>query len=146
MPLRTNLPGSIYLSLLLASFIMKHSFAASAFLFPIRASAIHHMLYKLVARQSSDANTPLVVTNSCPETIYPGIATQHGTGPGDTGFELSPGSTRKQTVSENWQGRIWGRTNCTFNSQGRSNGGGPACTTGDCNGVIPCQAAVTCHD
>ncbi|CAD0082133.1 unnamed protein product, partial [Aureobasidium vineae] len=103
----------------------------------------HHMKQKLVARQNSAANTPLVVTNNCPDTIFPGIATQHGTAPGQTGFELTPGATLSQIVSEDWQGRIWGRTNCSFNAQGRSNGGGPACTTGDCNGVIPCQAAVS---
>jgi hypothetical protein len=102
----------------------------------------HHMKQKLAVRQNSAVNTPLVVTNNCPDTIYPGIATQHGIAPGQTGFELTPGATVSQTVSEDWQGRIWGRTNCSFNAQGRSNGGGPACTTGDCNGVIPCQAAV----
>lgn len=107
--------------------------------------ALHHMKRQLVPRQNTVVSTPLVVTNNCADTIYPGIATQHGVGPGDTGFELTAGSTRTQTVSEDWQGRIWGRTNCTFNAQGRSNGGGPACSTGDCNGVIPCQAAVTFH-
>ena len=103
----------------------------------------HHMKQKLAVRQNSVANTPLVVTNNCPDTIYPGIATQHGIAPGQTGFELTSGAKVSQTVSEDWQGRVWGRTNCTFNAQGRSNGGGPACTTGDCNGVIPCQAAVS---
>ncbi|GAB7353959.1 hypothetical protein MBLNU459_g4557t2 [Dothideomycetes sp. NU459] len=44
-----------------------------------------------------------------------------------------------QTVSENWQGRIWGRTNCTFNNQGTANGGGKACGTGDCNGALSCS-------
>ena len=114
----------------------------SALFLIAQADAVHHMKRKIESRQGNSANTPLVVTNYCADTIYPGIATQSGTGPGSSGFELTSGSTRSQTVSKNWQGRIWGRTNCTFNSQGRSNGGGPACQTGDCNGVIPCQAAV----
>ncbi|THV77834.1 Osmotin, thaumatin-like protein [Aureobasidium pullulans] len=124
---------------------MKHHLVASTLAIASHVNALHshHMKHKLVARQNNAANTPLVVTNNCAETVYPGIATQHGVAPGQTGFELTSGSTVSQSVSEDWQGRIWGRTNCSFNAQGRSNGGGPACTTGDCNGVIPCQAAGT---
>ncbi|THW84006.1 Osmotin, thaumatin-like protein [Aureobasidium pullulans] len=122
---------------------MKHHLVASTLAIASHVNALdsHHMKHKLFARQNNAANTPLVVTNNCAETVYPGIATQHGVAPGQTGFELTSGSTVSQSVSEDWQGRIWGRTNCSFNAQGRSNGGGPACTTGDCNGVIPCQAA-----
>jgi len=79
----------------------------------------------------------------CSDTIYPGIITQSGTGPENSGFELSPGSNKTQTVSENWQGRVWGRTNCTFNQQGKSNGGGKACGTGDCAGAIGCSVTVS---
>lgn len=54
-------------------------------------------------------------------------------------FELSPGSNKTQSVSSDWQGRVWGRTNCSFDAQGQS-GGGRACQTGDCGGVVQCQA------
>lgn len=85
--------------------------------------------------------TPLLVTNSCPDNIWPGISTQSGTGPGVTGFQLQPGETRNQTVSEDWQGRVWGRTNCSFNDDGTgsSSGSGRACSSGDCNGILNCQ-------
>ena len=89
----------------------------------------------LERRQS--LNTPLIISNRCGETIYPGILTQSGTGPGTGGFQLTPGSNRSLMVSENWQGRVWGRTNCTFNG----NAGG-RCSTGDCGGRVSCTGTV----
>jgi len=85
--------------------------------------------------------TPLLVTNSCPENIWPGISTQSGSGPSENGFQLQPGETKNQTVSEDWQGRVWGRTNCTFNSDGSgpASGSGRACYSGDCYGRLNCQ-------
>lgn len=43
----------------------------------------------------SDEKTPLVVTNKCDSTIWPGVATQSGTGPGTGGFELATNKSRK---------------------------------------------------
>ncbi|OCK81621.1 Osmotin, thaumatin-like protein [Lepidopterella palustris CBS 459.81] len=108
------------------------------------ANGVHHM--KRVAPQRFDARkdsiTPLIVTNYCSETIYPGIMTQAGNGPPQTGFKLDPGQSNNQTVSENWQGRVWGRTNCSFNGDGTgpATGNGAACGTGDCNGILNCVA------
>ncbi|KKY20913.1 putative thaumatin family protein [Phaeomoniella chlamydospora] len=105
---------------------------------------IHHMKkapLHWVNKRASDVS--LVVTNYCAEDIYPGIQTQAGTAPDSQGFLLEAGgSTRKQTVSADWQGRIWGRTNCSFNDDGTTpaNGiAGKACTTGDCGGTVVCQ-------
>ncbi|KAF2148419.1 Osmotin, thaumatin-like protein [Myriangium duriaei CBS 260.36] len=98
------------------------------------------MNIKIPIRKAGTTSIPLVVTNQCQETIYPGIVTQGGTGPSSQGFQLTPGSNKMQTVSSDWQGRVWGRTNCSFNSQGTSQGGGPACKTGDCGGTIGCSA------
>jgi len=88
-------------------------------------------------------SVPLIVTNNCPETIWPGIGTQAGTGPKLQGFELAAGASINQTVSGDWQGRLWGRTNCSFNAAGTgasnlngNNGAGAACSTGDCGGVL----------
>lgn len=88
---------------------------------------------------------PLVISNNCGQTIWPGIASQAGTGPGTGGFELDSGSSRSLVVSADWQGRVWGRTNCSFNLDGsgpaNANGNGragQACDTGDCNGVESC--------
>jgi len=84
--------------------------------------------------------TPLIVINQCQEILYPGISTQSGDGPPETGFKLEPGETKNQTVSEDWQGRVWGRTNCTFNDAGTAaaSGSGKACGSGDCNSIVNC--------
>ena len=94
-----------------------------------------------------DSSLPLTVENQCKEVIYPGIVTQAGTGPSVGGFRLDTGESRDLTVSADWQGRVWGRTNCSFNSAGTGasnygglNGGGRACGSGDCGGVINCRA------
>ena len=96
-----------------------------------------------------DENVPLVVKNLCAETIYPGVVTQAGTAPSSGGFELQSGQTKSLTVGADWQGRVWGRTNCSFNAAGTGpsndgglNGGGVACGTGDCGGIIDCKATV----
>jgi len=104
-------------------------------------TAIHHMARippQDLSRRQNAANTPLIITNKCGNTIYPGILTQSGVGPGTGGFRLNSNSTRSLTVSENWQGRVWGRTNCTFNT-----GGTGQCGTGDCGGILNCIGTVS---
>lgn len=89
---------------------------------------------------------PLRVTNNCNEPIWPAILTQSGIGPASSGFVLGPGDTNPQTVSGDWRGRVWARTNCSFpNSSGAplSGQGGTACTTGDCGMFLECQGAVS---
>ncbi|KAL9019789.1 MAG: hypothetical protein Q9185_002933 [Variospora sp. 1 TL-2023] len=93
-----------------------------------------------VTRRADDR--PLVISNQCKETIYPGIGTQAGTGPATQGFQLTAGQSRSLTVSADWQGRVWGRTNCSFNAAGTgpaSSGTGVACGTGDCGGTVSCR-------
>lgn len=80
---------------------------------------------------------PMKITNGCDSTIWPGIATQAGTGPGTGGFELGSGRTSQLWVSSDWQGRVWGRTNCTVN------GDSCACETGDCFGKLNCEFSVS---
>lgn len=86
---------------------------------------------------SSDPTVQLVITNNCEATIWPALATQAGTGPGTGGFGLAPGKSKKLAVSWNWQGRIWGRTNCTVNGESC------ACQTGDCFAKLDCQFSVS---
>ncbi|KAK4102889.1 Osmotin, thaumatin-like protein [Parathielavia hyrcaniae] len=91
----------------------------------------------------------LIVTNGCSESIWPGILTQNGTGPGTGGFELTPGNSRLMFVSSNWGGRVWGRTNCgSFSGDGSGHrtsngvdGDKTACLTGDCIGKLNCTLA-----
>ena len=101
-----------------------------------------------VNRRNEDK--PLMITNQCPEVIHPGIGTQAGTAPETHGFKLDPGETRNLTVSADWQGRVWGRTNCSFNAEGTGpshpgglNGGGASCGTGDCGGLLSCKLSVS---
>lgn len=78
---------------------------------------------------------PLSVVNLCSDTIWPGIFTQGGTGPGTGGFELAAGGRRDLWVDPNWSGRVWGRTNCTTGD------GSAQCSTGDCWGRLDCDGA-----
>ncbi|KAK4575041.1 hypothetical protein LTR86_000893 [Recurvomyces mirabilis] len=115
---------------------------ASLLLYALTASAEHHMRTNNIAiRQNGNTNTPILVTNLCSETIYPAILTQGGTGPQNTGWVAAPNTNVTVQVSEDWQGRVWARSNCTFNSngQGNANGGGSQCTTGDCGGLLACK-------
>ena len=112
--------------------------------------AMHHMKRAPIAYISQrDESVPLAAKNLCKETIYPGIVTQAGTGPSSGGFALETGESKSLTVSADWQGRVWGRTNCSFNDDGTGpsnnggyNGGGIACGTGDCGGIVDCKATV----
>ncbi|RDL41082.1 Osmotin, thaumatin-like protein [Venustampulla echinocandica] len=84
---------------------------------------------------------PLLITNRCGETLWPGIETQEGTAPEEGGFELAAGKSKNLTVGGDWQGRIWGRTNCSFNADGTASSKGDntaACDSGDCGGVLNC--------
>ncbi|WPH03380.1 thaumatin-like protein 1 [Acrodontium crateriforme] len=104
------------------------------------AAGVHHMSMKLEPRQDG-GSVPLSIANWCSETIYPGILTQAGTGPSTTGFELEKGNNKTLSVSSSWQGRVWGRTNCSFNDQGQASTGVKACSTGDCGGALQCKIA-----
>lgn len=115
------------------------------YLLPV-VESVHHMERGTLAwvnRRADDR--PLVISNQCKETIYPGIGTQAGTGPATQGFQLTAGQSRSLTVSADWQGRVWGRTNCSFNAAGTgpaSSGTGVACGTGDCGGTVSCRGTV----
>ena len=112
------------------------------------SNAVHHMQRSPMAFVAPrESSLPLTIENQCKEVIYPGIVTQSGTGPSLGGFRLGTGESRELTVGADWQGRVWGRTNCSFNSAGTGpgndgglNGGGKACRTGDCGGIVNCRA------
>jgi len=101
----------------------------------------HHMKIPIAKRQNSGGNVPLLIANWCGNDLWPGIITQGGSGADMTGFKLSAGTNRTIHVSNDWQGRVWGRTNCTFDDSGRPQGGqSRACSTGDC-GSLECEVA-----
>lgn len=92
-----------------------------------------------------DTGIPLVISNQCAEPLWPAMQTQAGTGPGTGGFLLAPGASRNLTLGGDWAGRVWGRTNCSFNAEGTasSRGSGQACDTGDCAGLMDCAGPVS---
>ncbi|XP_049355713.1 thaumatin-like protein, partial [Solanum verrucosum] len=76
---------------------------------------------------SAEADTIIDIQNNCPFTVWAAAV------PGG-GQRLEYGGTWKiETNTKN--GRIWGRTNCNFNTLGKGQ-----CQTGDCNGLLECQA------
>ena len=108
--------------------------------------ALHHMQLPPVHWVNRrDSSVPLTVTNRCGDDIYPGIQTQGGTAPPSSGFLLKPGASRSQMVGADWNGRVWARTNCSFNAKGTASahGAGPACDTGDCGGTVACPSTVS---
>jgi hypothetical protein len=125
-----------------------HKGLAALFLL-VRLPALSSALQQM-PNSTNGNNNPLIIVNNCPNTIWPGIGTQHGVGPGTGGFALAPQAWWGGWNSWDWQGRVWGRTNCSFNANGTGpgnlngvNGNGAACLTGDCMGVLDCQFTVS---
>ena len=78
-------------------------------------------------------NRSITITNSCPADIWPALLTTNRTGPYVSGFYLPSQNSIQLWVSHDWTGRIWARTNCTF--EGST---GP-CFTGSCGDVMNCS-------
>lgn len=93
----------------------------------LATSSILPLLILLVA--AADAAT-LTITNKCGYTVWPAA--------------VPPGGGRKLETGETWTvrvpagtrgGRVWGRTGCGFESNGKLG----QCQTGDCGGVLQCK-------
>ncbi|XP_009782417.1 protein P21-like [Nicotiana sylvestris] len=79
----------------------------------------------------SDATT-FDVRNNCPYTVWAASVPVGG------GRQLDSGQTWTIDVPAGTQGaRIWARTGCNFDGSGHGK-----CETGDCNGLLQCQAYV----
>lgn len=73
------------------------------------------------------------LTNQCGYIVWPGILSGAGTPPlSTTGFALQPGESNSIYVPISWSGRLWGRTNCQYDSTGKF-----TCVTGDCGSGTP---------
>ena len=94
----------------------------------ILASFIALIMY--AGGQKAFAQTAqITINNYCSETIwvgaFPGVSSgtiTGGSNPGTistlSGWELDANATATVTVPDNWSGRFWGRTGCSFNSSG----------------------------
>lgn len=85
------------------------------------------LLIALIFPLSKAANFD--ISNNCPYTVWAAAV------PGG-GRQLDNGQTWSITANPGTsQARIWARTGCNFDGSGRG-----SCQTGDCGGVLECQA------
>ena len=79
-------------------------------------------------------NRSITITNLCPNDLWPAVLTTNNTGPYTQGFHLAAQSSLQLWVSDDWTGRVWARTNCSFNYT--TNTG--SCFTGSCGNTLNC--------
>ncbi|KAJ0533109.1 putative Thaumatin family [Helianthus annuus] len=82
----------------------------------------------------SDGARVFTIINDCDETIWPAITPGESFGGG--GYMLRAKESRVHTAPVSWSGRIWGRTNCKFDSNGNG-----TCLTGRCGSSLQCSAS-----
>ncbi|KAJ3279314.1 hypothetical protein HK104_001578 [Borealophlyctis nickersoniae] len=77
------------------------------------------------------------IVNKCDFDIWPGIGGMPGHSPlANGGFHLPAGQTSQRiSIPQAWSGRVWGRTGCKTDSNGKLK-----CETGDCEGKLECTA------
>lgn len=96
-------------------------------------------LFLIPALASADSppdTRTLLINNKCAYPIWPGVLTANGNST-SAGFHLPAASNQSVTVSWDWIGRVWGRTNCTFDETTKLG----TCLTGDCGGKLECALA-----
>ncbi|KAK6251260.1 hypothetical protein SCA6_005265 [Theobroma cacao] len=86
--------------------------------------------FSLVALYFTVANAATInIRNNCPFTVWAAAV------PGG-GMQLDSGGVWDITANPGTTGtRVWARTNCQFDGAGRG-----SCQTGDCGGLLECQA------
>lgn len=75
------------------------------------------------------------ISNNCPFTVWPAVVAgqKEAKWPALTGFELPPQNRRRVATYGTFQGRIWPRLGCFFDSAGIGH-----CATGDCDSRLEC--------
>ncbi|GAA6032806.1 hypothetical protein JCM8097_000802 [Rhodosporidiobolus ruineniae] len=86
------------------------------------------LLPLLVAATAASART-ITVVNSCDYTIWPAVADARG-------WEAAPGYSKTVTIPDVWNGRVWPRRGCTFDSSGAG-----SCIAGNCAAGLNCADA-----
>jgi hypothetical protein len=85
----------------------------------------------------SGAGHWVIFENACAETIWVGaLNAANYPLPENGGFKLDPGEVHTVTLPDQWGGRFWGRSGCTFDSTGKGK-----CDTGDCGGKAQCAGS-----
>ncbi|ERN17587.1 pathogenesis-related protein 5 [Amborella trichopoda] len=85
----------------------------------------------LTASMASAANFNIV--NKCGYGVWPATLSGAGTITPAGGFYLASGASTSLSAPTGWSGRIWGRTDCSFDASGAGK-----CDTGDC-GSLQCN-------
>ncbi|XP_062109995.1 uncharacterized protein LOC133821853 [Humulus lupulus] len=94
----------------------------------MRSQSIFSFLLALLYFSNSAHTIRFYITNNCPHTVW-AAATPGG------GKELISGESWILDANQSTSlGRIWARTGCRFDEDGRGK-----CDTGDCGGVLDCQ-------
>ncbi|EEF44982.1 Protein P21, putative [Ricinus communis] len=104
----------------------------------IAAFFLSFILHSLLSGPALAHQITFYVHNKCPFPIWPATAsnTGHPIIAGG-GFYLPSGQTQRIDAPWDWNGRIWARTGCNFNSNWQS-----ACETGDCDGRLACNGLI----
>ncbi|MQL80160.1 hypothetical protein Taro_012606 [Colocasia esculenta] len=85
-----------------------------------------------------DERVTFVIGNMCPFPIWPAAAPNTGHPViAAGGFFLPSGAARRVKAPPSWNGRLWARTGCDFDSAAK-----PGCQTGDCQGRLACNGSV----
>ncbi|CAM0144880.1 unnamed protein product [Urochloa decumbens] len=83
---------------------------------------------------SAESARVFTIINQCKTVIWPAVTPGESFGGG--GFPLRPGQSMVFTAPVGWSGRIWGRTDCSFDASGNG-----SCSTGSCGTLLRCGAS-----
>ncbi|GAA5988341.1 hypothetical protein JCM10908_002173 [Rhodotorula pacifica] len=87
---------------------------------------------------AATAQRQFEVIKNCQETLWPALTNQGieflRTYSGIRGWKAPPGHHQLLTLPETWNGRIWPRRMCNFDSAGAG-----SCVTGNCAGGLNCK-------
>ena len=96
------------------------------------------LIENYIAGSATAHQVTIYVHNKCPFPVWPATASNAGFPViADGGFYLPSGQTQRIYAPLTWNGRIWARTGCKFNSNWS-----PACETGDCEGRLACNGLI----
>ncbi|XP_022944688.1 thaumatin-like protein 1b isoform X2 [Cucurbita moschata] len=107
-----------------------------SFNLPMDRSLLLATLFTLLLLLPDVQSTSFKLINKCRTTIWPGLLSGANTPQlPTTGFALRSGKSKIVPVPKSWSGRLWGRTLCGLDSDGKF-----SCLTGDCgSGKVECD-------
>ncbi|KAL8239623.1 hypothetical protein R6Q59_016190 [Mikania micrantha] len=105
---------------------------------PLASSSFHIFFLCMLLLSSgnilSDCARVFIIINGCEETVWPAITPSSTFGGG--GYALRTNESRVHMAPVGWSGRIWGRTNCSFDTNGNG-----TCLTGGCGSSLRCSGS-----